>query len=141
MCGIPRFVICAAQIGCPLKLPFTYYWNAETDSKGRAIGFLEGFQPGHKIQVAYRGMVDMGPDFHVCSKDDLVTVMSRLFATFNIGRPEGYRGPSMSVGSVVEIQGVCFAVESVGFKMVEIWESYVEPTPVSWNYHMATTEV
>lgn len=43
-------------------------------------------------------------------------------------RAFGYRGPSMSVGNVVEIQGICFAAASNGFERLEIRQSEIDPT-------------
>jgi|GEM_PF-3670772 len=117
-----------------MRYAFTFYWNAERDAAGHAVGFLDGYRPGHKLEIAYQGFVLIHEDDESRNLPALVTVAERLFAIFNDNdlRPACYRGPSMSVGSVVEIQGVCYAVTSIGFERVEIWESEIGPADRRW---------
>jgi len=58
-----------------------------------------------------------------------------LFVVFNDPdrRPSEYRGPPMNVGSVLEIQGKCFAVAPCGFVPVEIWKSAIKDGNPLWS--------
>jgi len=113
---------------------FTFYWNAQRDDQGPLVGFLDGYRPGHKLEIAYRGFVKIHEEHKTRVQSDLFTVADVLFAIFNEDgrRPSSYRGPSMSVGNVIEIQGLCLAVASVGFESVEIWESEITSCDPRW---------
>lgn len=113
---------------------FTFYWNAQRDDQGHLVGFLDGYRPGHKLEIAYRGFVKVSEEDKARLQPDLFTVADVLFAVFNEDgrRPSSYRGPSMSVGNVIEIQGRCFAVAPIGFESVEIWESEIAPCDPRW---------
>ncbi len=117
-----------------MKYSFTFYWNAQRAPQGYLVGFLEGYQPGHRLEIAYRGLVSVLEDDRPRASEHLLWVAEILFAVFNdeSRRPACYRGPSMSVGNVVEIQGVCFAVAPLGFEPVEIWQSEITPCDEGW---------
>ena len=117
-----------------MRYSFTFYWNAQRDPAGHLIGFLDGYQPGHQLEIAYQGFVSVEEPDKPRELADLVRVADVLFAVFNDDdrRPACYRGPSMSVGNVVEIQGVCFAVAPVGFERIEIWQSEISPCDRRW---------
>jgi hypothetical protein len=114
-----------------MKFSYTYYWNAEQDENGRNIGLMDGYLPGHKLQIAHRGFIETAVFPDVRKQSDLEMVAEALFFNFNnpAKRPAGYRGPSMSIGSVIEIQGVCFRCMSFGFEITEIWQSPIELGP------------
>jgi hypothetical protein len=111
---------------------FTYYVNVQEDAQGRRTGWDVGYIAGDALQIAYRGFVAADPPG--TGRQRLETMAEALFSRFNNPdlRPAGYRGPSMSVGSVVEIQGVHFAVDPLGFKEVEIWQSSIAPRDSRW---------
>lgn len=117
-----------------MRYSFTFYWNAQRAPQGYLVGFLEGYRPGHSLEIAYRGFVSVGDDDRPRVPEDLLRVAETLFAIFNDEqrRPACYRGPSMSVGNVVEIQGICFAVATLGFERVEIWQSEIAACDGRW---------
>jgi hypothetical protein len=112
---------------------FTYFVNVQENSRGHLTGFTEGYKNGDDLLIAYRGFV--AADSLYKGRQRLENAAHALFAIFNHPdmRPAGYRGPSMSVGSVVEIQGVHFAVEPLGWKEVEIWQSRIAVKDVRWT--------
>jgi hypothetical protein len=112
---------------------FTYYWNSQEDAHGRNTGMLDGFRDGDTLQIAFRGLFECA--FPVKKAEDLESVAEVLFVVFNDPdrRPAEYRGPSMSVGSVLEIQGKCFAVAPCGFVPVEIWKCPIEDGNPRWS--------
>jgi hypothetical protein len=118
-----------------MRYAFTFYWNGQRDAAGRLVGFLDGYRPGDKLEIAYQGFVLIHGVDEARSLPALLTVAESLFAIFNDDdrRPACYRGPSMSVGNVVEIQGVCYAVASVGFERVEIWQSEIDIGDRRWR--------
>lgn len=118
----------------PMKVfSFTYYVNMQEDAQGRLTGFLDGYKNGDDLQIAYRGLISADSFYE--GRQRLEAVAHALFARFNHPdmRPAGYRGPSMSVGSVIEIQGVHFAVEPLDFKEVEIWQSQIHAQDGRWT--------
>jgi len=49
---------------------------------------------------------------------DKYQVLDRLFEKFNINHPEDFHGHSLSVGDIVEIDGVKFYCDSLGWKQL-----------------------
>jgi hypothetical protein len=112
---------------------FTYYWNARQDEKGRFTAFFDGHKSGDPLQIAYRGLVEVRA-VNLFRDSLQVAIAETLFGRFNDPDrwPADYRGPSMTVGNVLEIQGSCFAVAAAGFEPVDIWESPIGPGPRQW---------
>ncbi len=112
---------------------FTYYWNAQVDGQGRNVGFFMGYSEGDALQIAYRGFVEL--EFVCRDMETLESAAEFLWGIFNDSdrRPADYHGPSMSVSSVVEVQGVCYAAEPIGFKTATICKSEIHPGEASWN--------
>jgi len=112
---------------------FTYYWNAQQDEKGRFTAFFDGYKSGDPLQIAYRGLVEVTA-VNLFRDSLQLAIAEALFSLFNGPDrwPVDYRGPSMSVGSVLEIQGSFFAVASVGFESVDIWGSPICPGDRRW---------
>jgi hypothetical protein len=108
--------------------------NEAKDSKGRHLGFF-GFKKGHPLCVAYEG------DIECLADADEMHLLCDLFSIFNTERrPVDYRGPSMSVGSVIELQlpTGCeyYAVVAVGFFSVSsdmFSASEIIPSPAVWR--------
>jgi hypothetical protein len=112
---------------------FTFYANVQEDAQGRNTGYMDGYKEGDDLQIAYRGFVDVDSTYQ--GRQRLESVAHALYARFNNPdlRPEGYRGPSMSLGSVLEIQGVHFAVAPLDFTEVKIWQSRIYPKDARWT--------
>ena len=49
---------------------------------------------------------------------DTHTILERIFRKFNIGRPSDFRGHSLSVSDVVELDGVFYYCDSFCFKSI-----------------------
>jgi hypothetical protein len=114
-------------------MKYQYLWNEKKDSEGRHPSLWDGYQPGDPLCLAWEGDTGMnGTDAELCED---------LFHLFNApgARPEGYRGPSMSVGSVVvlgdlaHVSNVAYAVDRVGFKQVDITASPIVDAPKEWT--------
>jgi hypothetical protein len=60
-------------------------------------------------EVVYEGEVE-GPDVE--------TILEKLFTLFNILYPEDFEGRSMSVSDVVELEGVYYYCDHIGFKKI-----------------------
>ncbi len=87
------------------------------DSAGHRTSFLHGYRPGDRLALAYKARwKHLLFDF---SQEDFDHFAAQLlFRWFNIERSgdiANYRGPSMSVGDVVEIDGRAYAVDTPGF--------------------------
>jgi hypothetical protein len=103
---------------------YKFYWNLQVDEKGRSISMCDGFTVGDPLCIAYEGEIDPAVDW--------LGTAELLFHKFNMDRPDNYRGPSMSVGSVIEFDGKAYAVASCGFVEVDISGSEVRPTDPRW---------
>lgn len=105
---------------------FTYYWNAEVDAKGRNVGFF-GYEPTHRLEVAYQGFIfsDQPAIF--------AELVERLFYVFDVAHPSDYRGPSMSVGSVVAINCQAYKCASTGFEKVDLTNNSISACPTGWH--------
>lgn len=114
-----------------MTVAYRYYWNANEDEKGRFTTFF-GFNPGDKLQVAYEGEIPSGSDSE--------EALEKLFVKFNspYERPDDYRGPSMSVGSVVTLgfpdtgEAVSYSVSNFGFKVADISKCEIVSTDPRW---------
>jgi hypothetical protein len=114
---------------------FTFYTNVQEDSVGRLAGREQGYKRADRLQIAFRGFISTDPPLHEGHRK-LELVAHALYVRFNHPdmRPVGYRGPSMSIGDVVEIQGVHFAVErGAEFSEVEIWQSPIHAKDWRWT--------
>ena len=65
----------------------------------------------HCYKKVYEGEVE--------EKDDLVKTLDYLFTKFNIAHPDDFRGHSLSVSDVVELDGVWYYCDSYGWVNVE----------------------
>lgn len=49
--------------------------------------------------------------------EDIYQLLDHIFTIFNIGKkPENYKGHSLSVSDIVEIDGVMYYVDGIGFE-------------------------
>jgi len=102
---------------------YTYYWNDAKDEAGHWLGFF-GYEPGHKLVVAYRGQV---------KAPTIPDALDKLYQIFNTEyRPASYRGPSMSVGSVIGIGEGFYACAPVGWLEVDAKDSTFAPCDRRW---------
>jgi hypothetical protein len=82
----------------------------------------DGYKPGDPLCCASQGEVDYSLSAVTGSNINIVLdFLWRMFNTDN--RPADYLGPSMSVGSIITLSGVAFAVKPFGFEQVDISSS------------------
>jgi hypothetical protein len=95
------------------------FLNREKDADGRLAIFSriggEAYRKGDKLERVY--------DYDFVGDFDRDRVLGRVYSDFNRGSPtfvgdDAYPERSLSAGDVVEVDGVRFAVERVGFKEV-----------------------
>lgn len=60
-------------------------------------------------------------DYEVVYEGELEgdNILEQLFNMFNIARPEDYKGRSMSISDVVEIEGKYYYCDPIGFKEIK----------------------
>ncbi|HMF62998.1 MAG TPA: hypothetical protein VK608_02835 [Edaphobacter sp.] len=109
------------------KVAYKYFWNMQKDPQGRFIGMMDGFTYGDPLCLAHEGTIEARPDPLATCED--------LFHRYNAddARSPDYRGPSMSIGSVVEFSGEAYAVARQGFVKVDISGSKVAPADPRWR--------
>lgn len=95
--------------------------NIQTDEVGRSIGRMDGYQPGHDLEMVQSYAV-LAPGY------TLPQICEEGFALFNRGSGIecAFLGPSMSVGDLVLIEGAptarwAYHCASVGFEAID-WE-------------------
>lgn len=82
----------------------------------------DGYKPGDPLCCAYQGEVDYS--LSAVTGSNINIVLDFLWGMFNTdNRPADYLGPSMSVGSIITLSGVAFAVKPFGFEQVDISSS------------------
>ena len=62
-------------------------------------------------EVVYEGEVMIKPDVHA--------MLETVFYIFNCRRPEDFKGRSMSISDVVELNGKVYYCDSFGFKEIK----------------------
>jgi hypothetical protein len=81
------------------------------------------------VCVAYEGEFEH-EDLELSQESTIWGLLEHLFVMFNQDgrRPAEYRGPSMSVGSVVKLFDKTYAVRHIGFAEVDISQSSIAPS-------------
>ncbi len=77
-----------------------------------SLDFLKsvGIKPtSEKYNKVYTSTIDDGKTLEV---------LERIFTKFNIGRPDDFKGHSLSVSDVVELNGDFFYCDRYGFKNI-----------------------
>lgn len=49
-------------------------------------------------------------------KEEAFPVLEKIFEKFNINRPEDFKGHSLSVGDIVDIDDICFYCDHFGWR-------------------------
>ena len=76
------------------------------------LSFLKkmGIEPTRdKYNKVYGGEIEDGKT---------TDVLERIYTKFNVGRPQDFRGHSLSVADVVELDGSFYFCDSYGFKQI-----------------------
>jgi hypothetical protein len=92
-------------------VPYKFYWDEKKDNEGREIALLRGYVAADPLLMVYEGT----SAWHA---DDL-QILEDLYRKFNIEHPVDYHGPSMSVGSVVNLAGKWYACMPFGFELID----------------------
>lgn len=80
------------------------------------------FKPGNQLKTVWEGTSE---DLGVSSEDAVCDqFLNDIFRIFNIEHPANYRNRSLSVGDVIQIGKLYFAVEPVGFRHVPVWDVF-----------------
>jgi hypothetical protein len=114
------------------KVPYKYYWNLQTDEQGRSISMMDGFNIGDPLCLAHEGDIETNGSL-------AYTVLDELYYRFNApgARPTDYRGPSMSIGSVVVLDSQkAYRCDRIGFSEVHLSDfnrSEIRPTDPRWK--------
>lgn len=89
-----------------LQLPIS------SDVKYRGYDFIlkhQGSIPLEEYDLIYEGKFDM-------IRGDVEVTLEEIFTKFNVDIPKDYKGHSLSVSDIVELDGVKYFVDIVGFK-------------------------
>lgn len=118
-------------------MKYRFYVNVEQDEKGRLVCFMDGYQPGHALQLAYQGeLLEQCVRQGQSDKTVRLWHCETLFRIFNIEHPVDYRNRSMSVGDVVVLEEVgalwAYACMPVGFAEIPV------PVQLAATTHEAT---
>jgi hypothetical protein len=92
-------------------VPYKFFWDEKKDDKGREIALLRGYKAGDPLLMVYESTIA----WHA---NDM-QLLEDLYRKFNIEHPVDYHGPSMSVGSVINLAGKWYACMPFGFESVE----------------------
>ena len=96
-------------------------WQANSDTKtGRKIKFssfelieLVGLKPSKSVyNKVYESEIES-------DDENEMNVMEEMFMKFQVIKPEGYRGHSLSVSDVIVLDGKAYYVDRIGFKPIE----------------------
>lgn len=49
-----------------------------------------------------------------------IDILERIFSKFNLNRPEGFEGHSLSISDIIKMDGVCWYIEPYGFSRIEM---------------------
>ena len=56
-----------------------------------------------------------------CSESEVtLDILESIYSKFNLSRPEGFEGHSLSVSDIIKLDGVCWYVEPYGFSRIEL---------------------
>lgn len=126
-CRAPRIGKTSQETAEHGKVAYKYFWNMQKDQQGRFISMMDGFTHGDPLCLAHEGTIEAKPDPLATCED--------LFHRYNSddARQPDYRGPSMSIGSVVEFSGEAYAVARQGFVKVDISGSEIVPADSRWR--------
>lgn len=97
---------------------------------GYKILQLQHNEEGHKYlflhyredRVPSKSLYDVVYTGEVKPSDNVMGVLESLFTKFNINRPADFRGHSLSVSDVVELDGKYYYCDSFGFVELKNWK-------------------
>lgn len=80
----------------------------------------------HKLFQGYNGEPVKMSDYklvyeykHKSNVRNEVKVLNEIYEMFNISQPEDFKGHSMSVSDIIQINGTPYYVDRVGFKKID----------------------
>ncbi len=84
-------------------------------------GYKFMFLPYRENRVAPRSLYEVVYAGTVEEIGDPLAVLESLFTKFNANHPDDFRGHSMSVSDIVELDGKCYYCDSIGFVELKEW--------------------
>ena len=79
------------------------------------------FLPYREDKVAKRSLYNVVYTGVVERTGSILGILEHLFAKFNISRPADFKGHSLSVSDVIELNGKCYYCDSVSFVELKNW--------------------
>lgn len=77
----------------------------------------ETFATKEEYKLTYSGYIDLEVD--EISRDSTLYILDKIFEQLNLYRPEDYKCHSLSVSDVVELNGVYYFCDSMGWKELD----------------------
>ena len=74
------------------------------------------------------GMYDLVWEEELESDNHPDTELELQFTRFNLDRPDGFKGHSMSMSDVVVLDGVAYYCDTIGFKQLDKWDGLASMT-------------
>ena len=84
-------------------------------------GYKFMFLPYRKNRLAPRSLYEVVYTGEIESSGDIMKDLERLYTKFNIDHPAGFKGHSLSVSDLVELDGKCYYCDSIGFVELKNW--------------------
>jgi hypothetical protein len=115
-----------------MQSTYAYFWNSQLDEDGRDRGLYLGHQPNDELTLADIGVVDI-PGAESTPDADL-DALDTIYSMYNnpARRPQEYRGPSMSIGSVVILGEKAYSVTREGFQPTVLGECRIKTPDPRW---------
>jgi hypothetical protein len=115
-----------------MRIHYRFYNNSQLTPSGHFSGLLDGWKHGDELTLAYEGILDTGLALPSSQAEELFRIFNEPGA-----RPAGYRGPSMSVGDVIQLVDTNqdFAVDRFGFREVRIQGAPMGARNPKWGRH------
>ena len=79
------------------------------------------FLPYRENRVAQRSMYNVVYEGVIEDTGDVFGVLESLFAKFNINHPADFKGHSLSVSDIIELDGKYYYCDSISFVQLKNW--------------------
>ena len=79
------------------------------------------FLPYRENRVAQRSMYNVVYEGVIEDTGDVFGVLESLFAKFNINHPADFKGHSLSVSDIIELDGKYYYCDSISFIQLKNW--------------------
>jgi hypothetical protein len=79
------------------------------------------FLPYSEKKVPQRGLYNVVYTGMVENTGSVTSILEKLFTKFNFNHPADFKGHSLSVSDVVELNGKCYYCDAIGFVELINW--------------------